>query len=610
MSAVVGVRRVGHRMYMILLILGRIWTALTISGADTGLNLLCTNDYEESMSCNFYAQNCSDYRMTLKNEEAEEKCSFSPCDRGCCCSINMVLVDGEVFIATVLKGNQSVESKQISIRDSIKPKTPSIVSVEEFRGNFEIQWMTNVVKKSILDDLKAVVTYWKKGTNETKTENLTANINKLSFHEISGRDLEPSTTYVVSLKTYTPLSGRFSDSSNEKEFTTAVSPFSLQMVIIFILSIAAIIVSCAIFGSYVKLKTNWWDRPVKCEKPTILDIQPKTPKILTPVLPIIYPVSVEPTTPDAGKTGSKESLAYSSSGSPKSSGISMGSSSSSYANTEPVDVINSVKAALMKTFPSFGPVSPGATNLLEESDKDSGLLSSTYNPFDVRAEASSSGSSCFYNKTYSIVIPSSPQQILTGVSEIQTQAEMPCESAYHPSETDMSTCQAQPLINISPVVSPAMTTDMSYQQCNNADSGGFSYAEDSSQSSLSSGSESQCDDFNEMMSDCMKENMPGEEVTRCDENPCYGGVPQDLHSSPLVDYEYQAFQSVVKQPDIVIPESRYSENAPDESKPILPEIMTNTQSTVGLPVCQRPILPFISADQSTSLFVDSGYQSV
>lgn len=600
MSAVVfGARRVfGHRMFMILLIL----TAVTITGADTGLNLLCTNDYEETMFCTFDAQNCSDYRMTLINSEATEKCSFNKCEKECCCSITMILIRWNYFTANVLKGNQWVHSQQISIEDSIKPKAPEIISATDVKGNFVIQWKTNVERRSVLDELRAVVTYWKKGTNETKSENVTANIiNDLNFYEIRGENLEPSTSYIVSLKTYTTLSGIFSNSSKEVEFKTAVSPFSQQMVIIAIFSITAVILSCVIFLCFTKLKTNWWDRPVKCEKPRLLDIQPKTPEILTPVLPIIYLASVVPTTPDAGKTGSKESLTSSSSGSPKSSGISMGYSSSSYANAEPVDVINGVKAALTKIFPSFGPVSPGAANLHRESDKDSVLLSSTYNPFGVRADASSSGSSFFDNKTYSIVMPNASQQF----SEIEIPAEMPCESTSHLSETDTSTCPAQPLINISPVASPAMTTDLSYQQCNHADSGGFSYAEDSNQSSLSSGSESQCDNFNEAMSDSVRGNVTGEEVTRCDENPCYGGVPQDLHSSPLVDYDYQAFQSVVEQPDIVIPERRYSENAP-----ILSQIMTNTQSPVGPPECERPILPFISADQSTSVFVDSGYQSV
>ncbi|XP_029980121.1 uncharacterized protein LOC115411951 [Sphaeramia orbicularis] len=308
-------------MYLILFIFGNFLTTVTVNGADTSLNLLCTNNYEELMSCNFYAQNCSEYRMTLVNDEVTQKCSFSPCDRGCCCSINMVLVLGEVFRATVLKGNQSVESKQISIQDSIKPKTPSIVSVEEFKGNFEIHWKTNVVRRSILDDLKAVVTYWKKGTNETqKTENLTANINKLSFHEISGRDLEPSTTYVVSLKTYTPLSGRFSDSSNEMEFTTTMSPFSLKMVIISGLSIAAVIISCAIFGCYVKLKTIWEERAAKCQKTKIIHIQAKTAEIISSGLPFNF-FCVEHDVPDADKTGSQESLMYSSCGSPNTSGI-------------------------------------------------------------------------------------------------------------------------------------------------------------------------------------------------------------------------------------------------------------------------------------------------
>lgn len=42
----------------------------------------------------------------------------------------------------------------------------------------------------------------------------------LNYYEILGRHLEPSTTYMVSVKSYSYWSGRFSDSSNEVEFIT------------------------------------------------------------------------------------------------------------------------------------------------------------------------------------------------------------------------------------------------------------------------------------------------------------------------------------------------------------------------------------------------------
>ena len=45
-------------------------------------------------------------------------------------------------------------------------------------------------------------------------------LNEFGSYEILGRGLEPSTTYVVSVTNQIDLSGKFSDSSEEREFTT------------------------------------------------------------------------------------------------------------------------------------------------------------------------------------------------------------------------------------------------------------------------------------------------------------------------------------------------------------------------------------------------------
>lgn len=47
--------------------------------------------------------------------------------------------------------------------------------------------------------------------------------NQYKIHEIVGRDLKPSTTYVVSVRSYENSSKRLSDPSNEREFTTRKS---------------------------------------------------------------------------------------------------------------------------------------------------------------------------------------------------------------------------------------------------------------------------------------------------------------------------------------------------------------------------------------------------
>lgn len=158
------------------------------------------------------------------------------------------------------------------------------------------------------------------------------------------------------------------------------------------------------------------------------------------------------------------------------SGISAGPSSASSANTEPVDIKAGVQDALAEVFIQLGPKTSTTTNLLTESNKDSGLLFTPDNPHGVKADDStfSPESTDFDNKTY---LPNWPHQIAT-------QAQMLCVSAYHPSEGDTvispdQQAPARPLVNSPPLGSSLMPTDMSYQQ-QNADSGKFPYTEDSS----------------------------------------------------------------------------------------------------------------------------------
>ncbi|XP_067449813.1 uncharacterized protein [Thunnus thynnus] len=213
-------RRVRDRMSLILFLLGNI-ASVALSGLDneTGLNLDCTNDLEDLMSCDFDAQNCTEYNLTLRSNDGygEQHCIIKQCDTGrCCCSVEMILIPGETHTATVFKGGQSVESKVISITDSVKPKAPTIISVEESNGNFRVEWTANTNSNSLRSRLTAQVTYHKKGD----TKEVAAIIDGPNYFEILGKHLEPSTTYLVSMKSYTSISGLFSDSSEEHEFRT------------------------------------------------------------------------------------------------------------------------------------------------------------------------------------------------------------------------------------------------------------------------------------------------------------------------------------------------------------------------------------------------------
>ncbi|XP_044198753.1 uncharacterized protein LOC122974723 isoform X3 [Thunnus albacares] len=393
-------RRVRDRMSLILFLLGNIASvALSDLDNETGLNLVCTNDFEDLMSCHFDAQNCTEYNLTLRSNDGygEQRCIVKQCDTGrCCCSVKMK--PGETHTATVFKGGQSVESKVISITASVKPKAPTIISVNESNGNFRVEWTANTNSNSLRSRLSAQVTYHKKGDTKEVSENITtAIVNGPNYYEILGKHLEPSTTYLVSVKSYTNISGLFSDSSEEHEFKTPASRHALLLAVIICLSFAAVIITSVALGCF------------------------------------------------------------------EISGMSTGFSS---AIIEPADIKAGVRDALSKAFVHIGPRSSVTASLLTESNKDSDLLSATYNPCVTADDLKNSPQSTdFDNMTYLIRIPSC--QIMMNNSE------MFCDSVYHPSEGDMMTCPdkqapvcpdpVQQNIILPAVVSSLMPTDMSYQ---------------------------------------------------------------------------------------------------------------------------------------------------
>ncbi|XP_078016850.1 uncharacterized protein LOC117270543 isoform X2 [Epinephelus lanceolatus] len=589
----------------------------------TRLNLDCTNDYVDLMFCHFDAQNCEGYSVTLQShyDNGMRHCNPAQCGMGqCCCTLDEMTLDPVyTHLATVWKGGKSMESKIISIRDSIKPRTPTITSVKESNGNFQILWKTNH-QGFFSEDLTAEVIYHIKGDTQKVIKPVKpTTFEGQNYYEIPGEDLEPSKTYAVCVRSYTNRSGKFSDSSEEWEFTTPMAAYILPLVIIISLSVAAVIISIAAYCCYVKLKTKWWETVAKCPNPKLLITHPSEQELLKPVPPTISSICVEPFVPDDSKPWS-ESMRDTSSGSPQqSSGISTGSSCLNCSHTEPADIIAGVQDALVKAFPNISPISPLTTvSLNPEVNKDSGLLSPSYHPRGVRADDMRSGSSCFNNKTY--FISSCSQETTTNCSKVQTQADMLRDSTYHPCAGDDVTCVDQQasacsFVKSQPVVSFPIATEMPYEQ-RNADFGSFSEA--SSLFSTSSGTSPMS--FNEMDCGATKPHGKTEGEVVCDENTCLQvakSVPAGALSFPLVDDNYQSFQNLVEQPDILFSEERSGEEEPQLNKrpeetftKMTPGFMNNVQSYQCPSELQRPILPLISADQSMPIITDSGYQSV
>lgn len=427
----------------ILLIVGN---ALAVTSE---LSLKCTNDLITTISCYTEAHNCSRLSLRMARlynayESMTGRCEFEACDRGCCCTTTLEFLSlRDTFSAEMFKDGQSLHNQTISIEDTFKPPAPSI-SVEQFSGIHKIQWCTNA-KKYIRDDLEAVVTYQKKGSNSKTFEHRgqstkVSESTKVNCYEMYGPRLEPNTTYVLSVRTIRNP-GVFSDSSNEKKFTTPLEQTSTNgglIALILCLSVAAIIVSAATFILIFRLKGKLWDK-VKEERPKILDFKPNKEVILRPESLSVTSLSVEPLIPKVSLTLSKESLYFSSSG--QTSGISSASSSPAYNDLHPEDIGARVLEALGSVFPNF----PAARDTSSSDDPPQGNTSSP--PLEKTPSPIFLHNGCYF---------SNHQADSTDDVDMQMNYDIGYNSSDCPPLHDFIA---------PPHASVAMETDMSYQSC-------------------------------------------------------------------------------------------------------------------------------------------------
>ncbi|KAL6113294.1 uncharacterized protein ACO6RY_11618 [Pungitius sinensis] len=587
-------RCVLDRIRFLLLILG------TIATDASGQSLQCTNDFIDTVSCHFNAQNCTEYSFTLEMPENRAG-AFTQCDDGQCCGsiTNMILVSRETHTVTVWKGDNILESKNFSVNLTIKPRAPTIRSVKQFDGNFKVTWDTNV-NSPLRSYLKTNMTYHKKGDTKKVSRSVQpSTLDGSNVFNILGQDLEPSTTYVVSVRSYTDFSGIFSDRSNEMEFTTAMSPVFLPLIVIISLCFAAVVITSVIYVSYVKVKTKWWIAVSKCPNPKLGVIYPSTQKVLKPGTTDYSVVSVEPLVPDDNKSWLKRSLGNGSTGSlDQSSGISTGSSCISYPDTER-DIKACVSDALKHALTNIVPFST-----TEEVSKASGLPPAPQQP--CQADDVSSGAFSFDNRTYSIVIP-------TDISQVQTQAEIPCDSAYNRRNADPQPPSCL-LVNLALGDPSLMPTDMSYRPCN-ADSGGFSYAEALSSSPVSSGTnsvalcdavsslESRCERYEEAVCGAMRQQGKDEGLAPCEEPP---RLTAGSHGFPPVEDGYQPFESQAALPRVLFANNKegHLNKYPEELFTVTPQSLSSPGVACGAPLCLMP------ADPSGPLMSEPGYQRV
>ncbi|XP_021480649.2 uncharacterized protein LOC110538260 [Oncorhynchus mykiss] len=600
-------------MFLLIIIFTNFGTLIADDAVSDG-NLQCFNDYDKSMVCHFTTDKskCAEYNMTLEllssQNIGQHDCTFKEKERSndvfkCGCSIDpMVLIIGEEFNATLWNSGKRLNSKILCIKCSIKPKTPTIQKVKPTEnGNFLVKWKTNYPDDAPLSkDLIAELSYRKKGETDEVSKN-----DSTTSHELLGRDLEPNTIYALKVRTYTDMSGRFSDWSEELEFTNPASSRKVLQIVIVFSCIAVIIITSALFWCSVRLKTKWWDTIPKCSNPDLLYMVPGVPKVLSPPKIPLSSIYVDSSKMDTeGKTWTNPSIVDGSSG--RGSGSELDSSSSlGYAHTCPmspepsnVQIISHLQEALSKVFPSLVPLDGNPQSLLlappltddgtqmncPEPNRDIGVCSSDYNPLPFMSESGGScGSSCYNNITYSPSVPlNSIQELTTSkTSSFPMQPLLFCNSSYHSGEAEvlknahpqLFLGTGQQDLNLSTNCAPLLQTDFSYHPCDGTsdDSETTTSAEDTSliygsnDSNVSephnvisvvagyqSFSEAAGKD-NERGTDAFMDvplplkgfqDVDSSEPLIYDVNPCYQSLPDPGCCLPPSDVDYQTLQSL------------------------------------------------------------------
>ncbi|XP_028299126.1 uncharacterized protein LOC114461321 isoform X2 [Gouania willdenowi] len=512
-----------------------VYTPVLGDETTAGFKLNCTNDFNELISCQLEHPNCTGHSLTLQNNWLEvENCSLEQCGSGwCCCSVQMKLLYGDDHVVTVWERGRPMGSKTFVVEQSVKPKTPTIISVNETNGNFDIMWESNM-RGIVKDSLRSELTYYKEGDtvkNHIPVKHIT--VNGLYYYKLPGRQLEPGTTYVLSVRSISNWSGKMSNSSPVWQFNTSSSSSSSDSLLIIVascLSVAAVIFSA--YFCYVKFKANWWYSGVHSTSGLLL-LHSSKQEVLKPVPPLISSVCVYPLDSEDYHPWSKVSVSENSSGIFQHSGISTGSSHPSDSSTDNVHVIECVQRALVKAFPLINLMSPLDPDLRIEN----------------KVPSLPSGSCQILNKTYSSSLPntSCTRPMVVDPSEVKWRTEMLCDPAYRLTDSDVTACclqqgstftlpAPQDFISSSLFSSSAMT-DMSYQPCS-VDSGRVT--NDSSSSSFSSPTNSAITSNLESKTS-VNQKQSDRETTGCAKNPTVGS-----HSFSALDVNNKTSHSLTK----------------------------------------------------------------
>ncbi|KAF7691056.1 hypothetical protein HF521_011353 [Silurus meridionalis] len=235
--------------------------------AEHNLNLECINDYLSEMMCILtpvQLDSCPEYSLNASRDNLLFTCDFKQLNSNACECLFYVssgFVVNEDYKVKVLKNKNVLFTEIISTTESIKPKKPFIVSVNQTQdGNFHIVWDTEYTTKEPVfnSDLISELTYYVEGNKESR-KNVTLNKGQQDYWLV-GRNLESNSNYTVRARIKFNLNLIFSDYSDPYWFTTPPSPNEYLKIIIPIICVILIICVFSMYYYYDRLLTDWWEK--------------------------------------------------------------------------------------------------------------------------------------------------------------------------------------------------------------------------------------------------------------------------------------------------------------------------------------------------------------
>ncbi|XP_008403953.1 uncharacterized protein LOC103462758 [Poecilia reticulata] len=580
--------------FQLLLFLGYFATARA------AIDLDCFNDYDK-VFCRLGVKQCSQYTLNVDDTYNKYNCPLEKCDsEQCCCSTVFDPVSSE-FSVKVFEGvnERVINSTTFYVLKSLKPKTPTNVSVNETEGIYTVYWKTDM--NEVLDKPTAEVNIYKNGALWKSSGQITpATSHGLQSYQINGQDLEPDTVYMISVRSFTRYSNKFSDTSKEYKIKTPSAPTPILLWIIISLSVFLIILIVSIYICFVRIKKKWWD---SFSEPKKLFVPVRKPEFYKPDSDPTSPVWVKslPSRDDDQMLPIKQREDGSING--NSSG---GSSDLCYGQTEPLEpkgefadnIDKALLECLSKHFILSGPPHPPGPQ-----DKMVPLFTS---------KSPSSVSSGIINRSYFMSLPKSLDLTKEDSSTVKL-----LDNSSNSYKSDTVDCPDQQipagLFLAQKDISSDVRVDMSYQKCKAdakqtplSENGILSSTSSGATTATSSGFDSSFKRFDEANPDFFKMLF-------------LSSLPSGTLHCPVVVDDYKPFPNKVEQPG-VLPSGNQSIdhqglNVIQGGRVLqmpqpcfIPDLKTWNGPCPS--VLQIPHLPLLSSDKSAPVILVDGYKCV